>query len=81
MQVENYKGMEFYILQVNNMEKSKFIYCFNHDDYLKMINLGFTFICKCNLGKECYVFNNDKRILTFSQEDKRNLLFTNKMYF
>ena len=39
------------------------------------------FICKCNLGKECYVFNNDKRILTFSQEDKRNLLFTNKMYF
>ena len=49
--------------------------------FMKLSNLGFTFICKCNLGKECYVFNNDKRILTFSQEDKRNLLFTNKMYF
>ena len=63
------------------MEKSKFIYCFNRSDYLKMIDLGFTFICKRNLGKECYVFNNDKRILTFSQEDKRKLLLTNKMYF
>ena len=63
------------------MENLRFIYCFNRDDYLKMINLGFPFICKCNLGKECYVFNNDKRILTFSQEDKRNLLFTNKIYF
>ena len=70
--------MEFYISKVNNMEK--FIYVFNEKDYLKMINLGFTFICKCNLGKECYVFNNDKRLLPFSQEDKRNLLFTNTMY-
>ena len=47
----------------------KFIYVFNEKDYLKLINLGFTFICKCNLGKECYVFNNDKRILTFVTGD------------
>lgn len=59
----------------------KFIYVFNQDTYKRLLAEGFTFVCECNLGKKAYVFENSKKVLNFNECDKKQLMFTNKMYF
>lgn len=62
--------------------ENKFIYVFNENEYKKLLTQGFSYICKCNLGKhDAYVFENNNKSLNFTELDKKQLLFSNKMYF
>lgn len=49
----------------------------------KMISLGYREIMKCNkANKPLYIFhNNCDKYNTFSIEDKRKMMFTNKLNF
>lgn len=60
---------------------NKFIYTFSHEQYKRLLAEGFSFICECNLNKKAYMFENNPKSLTFSDNDKKQMLFTNKMYF
>lgn len=62
--------------------ENKFIYCFNEEEYKRLLSQGFSYICNCNMGKnKAYVFENNCKSLNFSENDKKQILFTNKMYF
>lgn len=60
---------------------NKFIYVFTEESYKNLINYGFSYIGACNLGKKVYIFENNIKSLTFNEEDKKCMLFTDKMYF
>ena len=59
----------------------KLIYCFDEGKYEELLHRGFTFMHKFkNKDKYVYVFQNDG-IMTFSEEDRKVLYFTNKLFF
>jgi len=60
----------------------KFIYVFNQDEYFRLSSLGFNFICECISGHhKAYVFENNPKSIHFSNDDRKQLLFSSKMYF
>lgn len=62
----------------------KFIYTFSEEEYKRLINDGFPYINKVNFGKkEAYIFLNDNisKVMNFSEDRKKELFFTNDMYF
>ena len=62
----------------------KFIYTFSEEEYKRLIKDGFPYINKVNFGKkEAFIFlnNNISKVMNFSEDRKKELFFTNDMYF
>ena len=62
----------------------KFIYTFSEEEYKRLLKDGFPYMNKVNLGKKvAYVFFNDNvsKVMNFSEDRKKELFFTNDMYF
>ena len=62
---------------------AKFIYTFSEEEYRQLLKEGFPFLNKMNFGKkEAYVFlNNVSKSVNFSTERKKELFFSNNMFF
>ena len=62
----------------------KFIYTFSEEEYKRLLKDGFPYINKVNFGKkEAFIFlnNNISKVMNFSEDRKKELFFTNDMYF
>ena len=62
----------------------KFIYTFSEEEYKRLLKDGFPHINKVNFGKKvAYIFLNDNvsKVMNFSEDRKKELFFTNDMYF
>lgn len=63
---------------------AKFIYTFSEKEYRQLLKDGFPYMNKVNFGKKvAYVFFNDNvtKVMNFSEDRKKELFFTNDMYF
>ena len=81
----NFKVKDFYISMNRwfNRDK-KFIYTFSEEEYKRLLKDGFPYINKVNFGKKvAYIFLNDNvsKVMNFSEDRKKELFFTNDMYF
>ena len=62
----------------------KFIYTFSEEEYKRLLKDGFPYMNKVNCGKKvAYIFLNDNvsKVMNFSEDRKKELFFTNDMYF
>lgn len=62
----------------------KFIYTFSEEEYKRLLKDGFPYMNKVSFGKKvAYIFLNDNvsKVMNFSEDRKKELFFTNDMYF
>ena len=59
---------------------SNFIYALTEEKKEELIAKGYKFIGKVNSNKTMYAFQNNMK-MNFNKEDKKDLLFSNTMYF
>jgi hypothetical protein len=64
--------------------EGRFIYCFNEDEFERLLKMGFVFICECKHlgGHKAYVFENHQaRTILFEEQDFKQIMVTDQMYF
>ena len=62
----------------------KFICTFSEEEYKRLLKDRFPYMNKVNFGKKvAYIFLNDNvsKVMNFSEDRKKELFFTNDMYF